>query len=201
MTKLRDGRLADLFRNSTKDSPELQALSYAVLAEKRRLMDLADKTRTMSMIDSLPENILDVLAVELRTPYYDEGYSIEVKREVIRNSVTWSSRAGTAGAAREMVAAIFGSGGVVEWFDFDPADGEIVPGEFDIESGSTLQDPSVFMAEINRIISRVKNTRSHLRNVRFLRIVENPETPKILAQAYSTVTIPVAEILIHIEEA
>ena len=88
-----------------------------------------------------------------------------------------------------MAAAIFGKGQVVEWFDFDPNDGEIVPGEFDVETSGEMQDPLVFMEQINRIIGRVKNTRSHLRMVRFLRIIHTPEAAATFAQASPAVTI------------
>lgn len=185
MTNLYDGQLTDLLQNESKYNVEIQALAYALQIEKRRLMNLAQQTRTLAMIEQLPEDILDVLAVELRTPYYTGDMTITQKRDIIKNTLVWFYRAGTPAAVAEMAAVIFGSGQVVEWFDFDPNDGDIVPGEFDLETGSELQDPQEFMEQINRIINRVKNTRSHLRMVRFLRIAHLPEGAATLPQHYA----------------
>lgn len=189
MTDLYNGKITDLLQNDSEYNVEVQALAYALALEKKRIMDEADKTRTLAMIEDLPDEILDVLAVELRSPYYTEDMTIEQKKDVITNSLVWYYRAGTPAAVSEMAAAVFGSGQVVEWFDFDPNDGEIIPGEFDIETGAEIQDPQQFMPVIQRIINRVKNTRSHLRSVRFLRIIHTPETPKILPQHYTVKTI------------
>ena len=189
MIDLYNGKITDLLQNDSEYNVEVQALAYALALEKKRIMDEADKTRTLAMIEDLPDEILDVLAVELRSPYYTEDMTIEQKRDVITNSLVWYYRAGTPAAVSGMAAAVFGSGQVVEWFDFDPNDGEIIPGEFDIETGAEIQDPQQFMPVIQRIINRVKNTRSHLRSVRFLRIIHTPETPKILPQHYTVKTI------------
>lgn len=189
MIDLYNGKITDLLQNDSEYNAEVQALAYALALEKKRIMNEADKTRTLAMIEELPEEILDVLAVELRSPYYTEDMTIPQKIDVIKNTLVWFYRAGTPAAVTEMAAAVFGSGQVVEWFDFDPNDGEIIPGEFDIETGAEIQDPQQFMPVIQRIINRVKNTRSHLRSVRFLRIIHTPETPKILPQHYTTKTI------------
>ena len=189
MTDIRNGQLTDLLLNESEYNTEIQALAYAMRLEKQRILDEADRTRTLAMIDQLPEKILDVLAVELRSPYYTEDMTIEQKRGVISNSLVWFYHAGTPSALVEMATVIFGSGQVVEWFDFDPNEGEIVPGEFDLETGAAMQDPQDFMGQINRIINRVKNTRSHLRMIKFLRTVHIPISGASLPQTYSRNTV------------
>lgn len=161
MIKLYDGQVTDLLQNGSRYNPEIMALSYAIRAEKQRLMALADQTRTLAMIERLPENILDVLAVELRTPYYSEGMTVEQKREIIKNTLIWFYRAGTPAAVKELIAAVFGEGRIVEWFDF--TEGESTPGTFDIITNARLTEEIV--DEFLRIIGQVKNTRSHLRRV------------------------------------
>lgn len=189
MINLFDGLLTDLLQNDSRYNPEIQALAYALRLEKQRITAEADKTRTLAMIEQLPEEILDVLAVELRTPYYTEDMTIEQKRDIIENTLVWYYHSGTPAAVAEMAAAVFGSGSVVEWFDFDPNDGEIVPGEFDLETSAEMQDPVEFMPYILRIINRVKNTRSHLRQIRFLRFVHIPENVATLPQHYAVNTV------------
>lgn len=189
MTNLYDGRLVDIISNAAARNPEVEALAFALRAEKRRIMDYAKQTRTISMIDELPEPILDVLAVELRSPYYNDAATIQEKRDIIRSSLLWAYRAGTVSAMEEMCMALFGNGRVVEWFNAAQDEGEFVPGEFDIETGAEMEDPQQYMARINRVIDRVKNVRSHLRKVRFLRVVHAPETGKVLSQSYPAPTV------------
>ena len=189
MADLYTALVTDIMQNDSAYDVEIQALAYAVRLEKQRIMREADKTRTVAVIDGLDESILDALAVELRSPYYSEDIPVSQKREIVRNTLLWFSKAGTPAAVAEMAAAVFGSGQVVEWFDFDPSDGEIVPGEFDIETGAEMQDPVAFMPVIEGIIDKVKNVRSHLRAVKFLRIVHDPEKTAALIQSYPTVTV------------
>ena len=161
MTDLYSGQLTDLLQNDSAHNAEIQALAYAVRLEKQRIMEEADKTRTLAMIQQLPEAILDVLAVELRTPYYTEDMTIQQKRDIIQNTLVWFYHAGTPAAVAEMIAAIFGQGEVVEWFNFteEPA----TPGTFDIITDTRMTEDIV--ARFLQIVSRVKNTRSHLRRV------------------------------------
>lgn len=156
-----DGLLTDLLQNDSKYNPEIQALAYALRLEKQRIAEEADTTRTLAMIEQLPEEILDVLAVELRTPYYTEDMTITQKRAIISGTLVWFYHAGTPSAVEEMIAAIFGQGEVVEWFDFTEA--PFTPGTFDIVTDTRMTEDIV--AQFLQIISRVKNTRSHLRRV------------------------------------
>lgn len=191
MTKLFDGQLTDLIQNNSRHNTEVQALSYALQMEKQRMMDLAQKTRTMAAVDDLPEAALDLLAVEMRSLYYDEGLAIEEKRSIIKASTfSWFIKAGTPAAVAEMAAVIFGEAQVVEWFDFLPEDGEIVPGEFDLYTGSGIPaDIMVWITEMNRIINRVKNARSHLRHLRFLRNADIPIRSATLPQSFPVILI------------
>lgn len=89
MIKLRDGQITDLLPKKIADDIETKCLSYAIHKEHQRLMSLADQTRTLTVIDELPEQILDVLAIELRTPYYKESMELSVKRNVIKRTLSW----------------------------------------------------------------------------------------------------------------
>lgn len=163
MTDLYDGRIADLLQNQLSNNPEVEALAYAVIQEKRRIIDEAKRTRTMAVVDQLPEEILDILAVELRSPYYRQELEVERKRTIIKSTLRWFTGSGTPASMRELVEAVFDEGEVIEWFDFDPEDGEIVPGEFDILTNTILTPDAI--TRLLQIIGKVKNVRSHLRRV------------------------------------
>lgn len=73
MINIHDGQITDLLSNSLRHNPETIAIAYAVLQEKLRILALAERTRLMAAVDSLEERILDYLAVELRTPAYEDS--------------------------------------------------------------------------------------------------------------------------------
>ena len=118
MTSLYDGLVSDLLQNSEKYNPEAQAISYAILQEKQRIMDEAQHTRTMAVIDLLPEQILDVLAVEMRTPAYNEDFPIETKRTLIKGTLAFYAKLGTPSAVNWIIRSVFGNGSVEEWFTY-----------------------------------------------------------------------------------
>lgn len=160
MIDFRNGRIEDLFQNAYRNDPEIRSLGYAILMEKQRIIRAVDMTRTEAAIDVLPESILDVLAVELRSPYY--GGDIDQKRRIIKGTLLWYFRAGTPAAVRELIEAVFGYGEITEWFDYEEP--PYTPGTFDLETDVRMTQDMVdaFLG----IIGRVKNTRSHLRRVK-----------------------------------
>ena len=56
---------------------------------------LCRRARTYAAIYAVPEKVLDLLAVELRTPSYDENFSIKVKRTLIAESLLFYAQMGT----------------------------------------------------------------------------------------------------------
>ena len=158
MINLYDALLTDLLRNGARYNPEVQSVAYAVLQEKRRIIDHADQTRTIALIDDLPEEILDILAVELRTPAYDEEFPIETKRALIKGTLPYYSRLGTPAAVNWVVATLFGNGKIQEWFDYQ---GE--PHHFRV----TVRNDGTFrslngLVEFIRLIDAVKRKSSWL---------------------------------------
>lgn len=136
-------------------------LSHALKKGIQLVIDRADMTRTQAFIDGLPERILDVLSVELHTPYYSEDLSIDQKREIIKRTLLWHLTAGTPSAMRELIGIVIGEGDIEEWPDF--TDPPFTPGTFDILTDVRITEKIVetFIA----IIERVKNERSHLRRL------------------------------------
>lgn len=118
MIKLYDGQISDLLANGAKHNPEIKALSYAVLKEKQRIIDQTQKTRTLALIDELPETILNILAVELRTPFYQEDFAIKTKRELIKDTLIYYTYMGTPEAVNRMLSAVFPGSYIEEWYTY-----------------------------------------------------------------------------------
>ena len=153
--------------------PEVQAISYAITKQVQNICRRIEKEKVYIGIDELSEEVLDLLALEMRSQYYSDAMDIRKKREIIKNTMKWYMKAGTTSAVREMVNVVFGGGRVIEWFDF--AEGEKIPGTFEIETEAGLTTD--ILSEVSEKIKNVKNTRSHIRRVKILR--RNIDTVRI----------------------
>lgn len=161
MIKLPDGELRDYLPPAMKNDVDMACLSYAIKKAAGRLARYREAAMVYHFTGSVPEPILDLLAVELRSLYYSDALPVETKRSIVRNTLRWHAQAGTPGAVAEMVEAVFGEGGVIEWPDFEGP--PYTPGTFDIVTGAQLT-PDI-LGYLASIIGRVKNARSHLRRI------------------------------------
>ncbi len=156
-----NGELLNMLPSPMASQIQQICISYALKQGIRLIVGKADMTRTQAFIDSLPERILDVLAVELRTPYYQEDMPIEKKRGIIKRTLLWHLTAGTPSALRELIGIVIGEGAIVEWPDFDEP--PCTPGTFDILTDVRITEE--IASQFIVIIERVKNERSHLRRL------------------------------------
>ena len=119
MIDLRGSRFTDIMPENLASQLETQAFAYALGRQIEKLCAYADGVHIYAAVASMPEKILDVLAVELRTPAYNQKFSIEVKRALIEGTLTFYARMGTPAACNQIIETIFGSGYIEEWFDYD----------------------------------------------------------------------------------
>lgn len=166
MIKFTEGGLIDIW---PEKDPEIQALSYALQQQFKKLKFYADKTQCYSDVDDLSEDILDYFAVEMRSMYYDQSMEIEKKRDIIKNTIKWYTYAGTADTVADMVSVIFGAGQIVEWFNYDEP--PYTPGTFDIITSARLT--ADIIEQLNAMIQKAKNVRSHIRRVTIVRDVHS----------------------------
>lgn len=159
MIKFSESGLLDCFPQ--KDTPEIIALSYALQNAIKVVIQHSDESRVYCAIEQLPERVLDVLAVEMRSLYYDESLSVEQKREIIKNTMQWYAKAGTPAAVEDLIQTIFGVGDVVEWFDYDEA--PYTRGTFDIITSALMEKDMI--EKFTRIVQKAKNARSHIRRI------------------------------------
>ena len=159
MIKFTEGGLIDIW---PEKDPEVEALSYALQQQFIILKKYADQMQCFSNVEELNETVLDYLAIELQAMYYEQSMSLDKRREIIKNTMKWHIYAGTPAAVSEMVNVIFGTGRVVEWFDFENPE-ERIPGTFDIVTDAGFSKDLI--EQFNKTIKKVKNARSHLRKV------------------------------------
>ena len=117
MIDLRSGRITDILPGNLSRQPEVQAFGYALHRQMVKLCDMADRVRVYAAVQTAPDDILDYLAVELRTPCYKMEYSTEVKRSLILSTLPYYMRMGTTSMVNHIIRTIFGEGRIVEFFE------------------------------------------------------------------------------------
>lgn len=152
------GQLTDIMPGNIIQKPEVKALSHALQQACRLLYRYSQRLYIYSNLNEQPEEVIDLLAAELRTQYYDSTMDINMKRQLVKNTLVWYVGAGTPVAVEELVAAIFGDGKVEEWFEYGD-----VPFYFRIIVNTTPMPDMI--SYLDNMIGKVKNTRSHLRSV------------------------------------
>ena len=68
MIKLSGSRFTDIMPENLAGQVEVQATAYAVGRQIKKLCAYSDAARTYAAIATMPEYLLDYMAVELRTP-------------------------------------------------------------------------------------------------------------------------------------
>lgn len=117
MIDLRSGRISDILPENLSSQLEVQAFGYALHRQIDKLLSMAEKVSFLTAIDRADEEILDYLAIELRTPCYKMEYSIEVKRALILSTLPYYMKMGTTYMVNSIIQTIFGNGHIIEFFE------------------------------------------------------------------------------------
>lgn len=182
MIRFKDAELISVLPYYVRSDADVQAISYAFRIGMSKLIAYAALSTLYGDIDSLPEQILDLMALELQSQYYDESMGIETKREIIKKTISWHAKGGTLSAVQEVIETVFGEGKVVEW---DAFDGE--PGTFYIETNAELSSEG--LQRFQEIIAKVKNSSSHLVGVKVNRKINQPRYVGITGYIHSHVRV------------
>lgn len=163
MISLKGSLFTDIMPENLASQLEVQAFAYAVGRQVEKLCRYADTVRLYAAVDDMPERVLDVVAVELRTPSYNENYSLEVKRALVKATLPFYAKLGTPAAVNEMINAIFGGGQIEEWFEYggQPHHFRTVVNITDMEVRPGA------IGEFTRIISSIKRLSSWLDTITF----------------------------------
>ena len=159
MISLYESDITKILPEALANDPRTQALGYAINKAMQRFLGYCQNISVYTTIDTLPEEILDLLAVELNTQYYDAALSIRIKRSLIKNTLVWYMYTGTPAAVTELVKAVFGDGEIEEWFEYG---GE--PYHFKIYT-SNINTTDEMLEQVTTLVGNIQNVRSHLEEV------------------------------------
>lgn len=167
MIKLQDAELTDVLPYYIKSDADVQAISYAYKMAMGKLLKFARLASLYANIDELPGEIIDLMALETRAMYYDETADIQIRRNIVRNALTWRMKQGTGAAVKSLLETVFKAGELTEWYKSGGA-----PGTFGVETGEELGWESVH--QFSKILEEIKPLRAHLVQVNVSRDVEQP---------------------------
>lgn len=158
MINIYDGELADLLPWNFTNSNELLSISYAIKQETQRLLEYSKRVSIMD-VDMLDVPVLDILATELRSPFYTADMPIGKKRTIIKNTLLWHLRAGTVGALDNLLTILYGDTiSIAEWFEYDGK-----PYCFRIIFA--IEDYACDVLELVKVIQEQKRCSAHLDSV------------------------------------
>ena len=178
MIKFHDSNIINILPAVLGEKEKTQALGYALQKATQRLLGHCSYISVYAAIDLASEPVLDMLAAELNTQYYDSGLPLDAKRKLVKNTMVWYMGAGTPAAVEELVSIVFGRGEVQEWWEYGDK-----PYCFKIITDA-LMAPEM-LEKFSVMIRRVKNTRSWLRAIE----VHRDAGGKVYAAA-GTVSVP-----------
>ena len=197
MIKRSGSRLTDIMPESLASQVETQAFAYAVGRQIEKLCAYSDAARTYAAIATMPEWLLDYMAVELRTPSYDENYSLKTKRALIQGSLLFYTQMGTPAAVNRIIETIFETGYIEEWYEYDGDPhhfrayvgdgGEVGPGELE---------------EFRRVLSSVKRLSSWLDDIITITAMD-PDMVTFtgtMGKGYTSTPLPEAAVDYHLED-
>lgn len=156
MISLKGSRFTDILPEHLRNM-ETEALAYAVNRQLKKLLPLADKIPVFAALTSASECVLDHLAIELRTPAYDQTFPVDTKRQLIQNSLLAYAKMGTPAAINRTLTSIFGAGNIEEWFDYE-GDPHHFRALIQIRNSITKEN----LEEFRRILSSIKRLSSWL---------------------------------------
>lgn len=197
MIKLSGSRFTDIMPDNLAGQVETQAFAYAVGRQIEKLCAYSDAARTYAAIATMPEWLLDYMAVELRTPSYDENYSLKTKRALIQGSLLFYTQMGTPAAVNRIIETIFETGYIEEWYEYDGDPhhfrayvgdgGEVGPGELE---------------EFRRVLSSVKRLSSWLDDIITITAMD-PDMVTFtgtMGKGYTSTPLPEAAVDYHLED-
>ena len=194
MIELKGSRFTRILPQNLSSQTRTQALAYAVGRQVDKLLAMADRMVIWADLDRVPEQLLDYLAAELRTPAYSADYPVEVKRTLVRESLLFYARMGTPAAVDRLIQSIFGSGQIQEWFEYG---GEPHHFRATIGAGGITIGPES-LEELRRVLASVKRLSSWLDSITTVTPMESRPVRVAAAPcgSYARTTLPPVFVLV-----
>ena len=145
------------------ENEDIKALGQLIEVELKAITKEIDKNKIFCAIGELDEKTLDILAYDLNVLWYDFSYSLEIKREIIKDCIKIYRKLGTPYAVKRALGNVFPDSTLKEWHE---TGGE--PYTFEVEINASKSGAKKELQEI--ALDRIrfyKNLRSHLTKITY----------------------------------
>lgn len=159
--------------------PSMMALAEASAGALEKRLAEIDRVRVIANIDGLDEDLLDILARDFKVDWWDGNYSLDEKRQTLKDSWRVHKTLGTKAAVETAISAIYPETKVAEWFEYG---GE--PYHFKLYIDVSHED--IHSERHRRVLERMnfyKNLRSHLDSIIYIIRAEGTATGYTAAAA------------------
>ena len=157
MTDLWGTGLIEGLPPAVADEPWVRIMDKVYRERHRREMEAAELIHIYTQIDSQPEEILDVLAVQFKVDWYDSNYPLEAKRSIIKTALEVRRYYGTDWATLKAISAIYPRSEIEQWYDYGGT-----PGHFRVICSVDGALIPVKCREIRRSVNIYKRMTAHL---------------------------------------
>lgn len=157
MTDLWGTGLIEGLPPAVADEPWVRIMDKVYRERHRREMEAAELIHIYTQIDSQPEEILDVLAVQFKVDWYDSDYPLEAKRSIIKTALEVRRYYGTDWATLKAISAIYPRSEIEQWYDYGGT-----PGHFRVICSVDGALIPVKRREIRRSVNIYKRMTAHL---------------------------------------
>lgn len=164
MINILDVKLSDLLPSSF-DTVEIKALNNVVTFSLYLLQKYIDNANFTVNIDNVSEKIIDYLACEYRTPYYDEALDLKTKRNLVKSTMLTYQKIGTTNIIKEYLNTLNEEADVVEWYDYD---GNPYNFKIFLNISDNKEVDEKLLTDIKNKIEKIKNVRSSLEAIEIL---------------------------------
>lgn len=163
MIKLYEGEIKDIMP-SNLITPEAKAISYSVGQAMKKMLEYSAAAHLYADLQSVPEDALDLIALELNTQYYIQTLPRETKEALIRQTLQWYMHGGTPSVLEQFLSTILDGGRIEEWNEYGGMPyyfrAYVYVGEHETNLG--------YGTEVKRQIGKYKNVRSWIEWVAFV---------------------------------
>lgn len=164
MINILDVKLSDLLPSSF-DTVEIKALNNVVTFSLYLLQKYIDNANFTVNIDNVSEKIIDYLACEYRTPYYDEALDLKTKRNLVKSTMLTYQKIGTTNIIKEYLNTLNEETDVAEWYDYE---GQPYNFKIFLNISENREVDEKLLTDIKNKIEKIKNVRSSLEAIEIL---------------------------------
>lgn len=163
MIKLYEGEIKDIMPSNLM-TKEAQAISYSVGQAMKKMLEYSAAAHLYADLRSVPEDALDLIAMELNTQYYIQTLPRKTKEALISQTLQWYMHGGTPSVLEQFLSTILDGGRIEEWYEYGGIQyyfrAYVYAGEHEIE----LE----YGTQVKRQIAKYKNVRSWIEWVAFV---------------------------------